>query len=89
MANNGDLGGIVVAKSGVPTDEQREQIIMDLRAKRAAQIRGEMRYAFLTGDIEVEVFRRSLRWMRRSFRSGWSRVMRSRRRSGCRCPCSR
>lgn len=54
MANNGDFGGILVAKSGVPTNEQREQIIMDLRAKRAAQLRGEMRYTFVTGDIDVK-----------------------------------
>lgn len=54
MANNGDLGGVIIAKSGVPTDPQREQIIMDLRAKRAAQLRGELRYTFLTGDIDVK-----------------------------------
>ena len=54
MANNGDLGGIVIAKSGVPSDPQREQIIMDLRAKRAAQLRGELRYTFMTGDIDIK-----------------------------------
>jgi hypothetical protein len=54
MANNGDLGGIIIAKSGVPSDPQREQIIMDLRAKRAAQLRGELRYTFMTGDIDVK-----------------------------------
>ena len=54
MANNGDLGGIIIAKSGVPSDPQREQIIMDLRAKRAAQLRGDLRYTFLTGDIDIK-----------------------------------
>lgn len=54
MANNGDLGGVIVAKNGVPTDPQREQIIMDLRAKRAAQLRGDLRYTFLTGDIDIK-----------------------------------
>ena len=54
MANNGDLGGIIIAKNGVPTDPQREQIIMDLRSKRAAQLRGELRYTFMTGDIDVK-----------------------------------
>jgi len=54
MANNGDLGGIIIAKGGVPTDPQREQIIMDLRAKRQAQLRGELRYTFMTGDIDVK-----------------------------------
>jgi hypothetical protein len=54
MANNGDFGGVIIAKNGPPTDPQREQIIMDLKAKRQAQLRGEMRYTFLTGDIDVK-----------------------------------
>lgn len=54
MANNGDLGGIIIAKSGVPTDGQREQMINDLRMKRAAQLRGELKYLFFTGDIELQ-----------------------------------
>ena len=54
MANNGDLGGIIIAKNGVPSDPQREQIIMDLRSKRQAQLRGDLRYTFLTGDIDIK-----------------------------------
>jgi len=54
MANNGDTGPYIVAKNGVPTDTQREQILADLRAKRAAQQRGDFRPIFLTGDIAVE-----------------------------------
>jgi len=54
MANNGDTGPFIVAKNGVPTDPQREQILRDLRAKRAAQQRGDYRPVFLTGDIEVQ-----------------------------------
>lgn len=54
MANNGDLGGIIISKDGVPTDPQREQIIAMLREKRAAQLRGELRYTFMTGDIDVK-----------------------------------
>lgn len=54
MANNGDTGPYIVAKSGIPTDEQRLQIVADLRAKRAAQQRGEFRPVFLNGDITVE-----------------------------------
>lgn len=54
MANNGDTGPYIVAKNGVPTDAQREQILADLRAKRQAQQRGDFRPIFLTGDITVE-----------------------------------
>jgi len=54
MSNNGDTGPLIVAKTGVPTDPQREQIIMALKEKRAAQLRGEFRPTFLTGDISVE-----------------------------------
>jgi hypothetical protein len=53
-ANSGDTGPYIIAKSGVPSDPQREQIVADLRAKRAAQLRGEFRPVFLTGDIAVE-----------------------------------
>ncbi len=53
-ANNGDKGPIIVSKNGVPTDPQREQIINELRAKREAQLRGEFRPIFMTGDISVE-----------------------------------
>lgn len=54
MRGNGDRGPYIVAKNGVVEDGQREQIIADLRAKRAAASRGEFRPVFLTGDITVE-----------------------------------
>ena len=54
MANNGDTGPYIVAKNGVPADPQREQIIADLKAKRSAQLRGDFRPIFMTGDISVE-----------------------------------
>jgi phage portal protein BeeE len=54
MANAGDQGPYIVAKNGIPTDEQRAQIIADLREKRARAQRGEFRPVFLTGDIEVQ-----------------------------------
>jgi hypothetical protein len=53
MANNGDTGPYINSKTP-PTDEQREQILTDLRAKRAAQLRGQFRPVFLYGDISVE-----------------------------------
>lgn len=51
---NGDQGVYIVAKGGLPGDEQREQIIAQLREKRSAQQRGIFRPAFLTGDISIE-----------------------------------
>ena len=54
MSNNGDLGGVIVAKGQALTDPQREQVINQLREKRAAQLRGEMRYMFMTGDVDVK-----------------------------------
>ena len=51
---NGDQGVYIVAKTGVPDDTQREQIINQLREKRSAQQRGIFRPAFLTGDISIE-----------------------------------
>ncbi len=51
---NGDQGVYVVAKGGMPDDIQREQIVNQLREKRAAQQRGIFRPAFLTGDITIE-----------------------------------
>jgi len=54
MSNNGDTGPYIVAKTGVPTDAQREQIIADLKAKRQAQLRGDFRPIFMSGDITVE-----------------------------------
>lgn len=54
MRNNGDQGFIVVGKGGIASDEQRDQIIADLRAKRAALQRGKAKDLFVTGDIAVE-----------------------------------
>jgi hypothetical protein len=52
--NNGDQGVMIVAKSGIPTDEQRAQIVAQLREKRALQQRGIFKPIFLSGDITVE-----------------------------------
>lgn len=54
FANMGDHGDYVIAKAGMPTDAQREQIVSQLRAKREARLRGEFRPVFLTSDIEVK-----------------------------------
>jgi hypothetical protein len=51
---NGDQGVYVVAKNGMIEEGQRQQIIAQLREKRAAQQRGIFRPAFLTGDITIE-----------------------------------
>lgn len=52
--NNGDQGVYVVAKSGIPDDTQRKQIIAQLREKRAMQQAGHFKPVFLTGDISIE-----------------------------------
>ncbi len=54
MRNNGDQGVFVIAKGGMPSDDQREQIVASLREKRAKALRGEFAPIFLTGDISVE-----------------------------------
>lgn len=54
MRNNNDQGYIVVGKSGVATDEQRDQVTAALIAKRAALARGQAKDLFLTGDITVD-----------------------------------
>ena len=54
MRNNGDQGFIVAAKHGVAGPEQREQIVADLRAKRAALRRGVARDLFVDTDITVD-----------------------------------
>lgn len=54
MRNNGDQGFLVIGKSGVVDDAQREQIVAGLRAKRAALRAGVAKDLFLTGDITVE-----------------------------------
>jgi SPP1 gp7 family putative phage head morphogenesis protein len=52
--NNGDQGVYIVAKSGIPDDAQRKQIIAQLREKREMQQRGQFKPVFLTGDISIE-----------------------------------
>lgn len=52
--NNGDQGVYIVAKSGIPDDAQRKQIIAQLREKRELQQRGLFKPVFLTGDISIE-----------------------------------
>jgi hypothetical protein len=53
--NNGDQGMVVIAKNGKLETPQREQITADLRAKRAALARGEVKDLLLGGaDISVE-----------------------------------
>lgn len=54
MESNGDQGVYVVAKSGIVGDEQRNQIVAQLREKRALQQRGIFKPLFLTGDITIE-----------------------------------
>lgn len=54
MRNNGDQGFIVIGKNGVAGNEQREQIVADLRAKRAALRAGIAKDLFLTGEISVD-----------------------------------
>lgn len=51
---NGDQGMIVVAKGGMPTPEQQQQIKDALREKTAAQRRGIFRPVFLGGDVTIE-----------------------------------
>ncbi len=52
--NNGDQGVYIVAKSGIPDDAQRKQIIAQLREKREMQQSGWFKPVFLTGDISIE-----------------------------------
>ncbi len=54
MRNNGDQGFIVIGKNGVASDDQRAQIVADLRAKRLALRMGQPKDLFLTGDITVD-----------------------------------
>ena len=51
---NGDQGVYVVSKSGTLTEEQRNQIIAQLRQKAALAKRGDFRAAFLTADVSIE-----------------------------------
>ena len=52
--NNGDQGALICATGQMPTEDQMRQIEMQLRMKREAAQRGELRPVFLAGDIKVE-----------------------------------
>lgn len=54
MRNNGDQGPYIIAKSGIPDDGQRAQIVEQLRQKKELSLRGIFKPLFLTGDISVE-----------------------------------
>lgn len=54
MRNNGDQGFIIASKHGVADQAQREQIIADLRAKRAALRRGVAKDLFFDNEVTVE-----------------------------------
>ncbi len=54
MRNNGDTGPYIVAKGGMPSDEQQLQIVAAIREKRRAAARGDFRPMFLTGDVAIE-----------------------------------
>jgi hypothetical protein len=54
MRNNGDQGFIIASKHGVSDQAQREQIIADLRAKRAALRRGVAKDLFFDNEITVD-----------------------------------
>jgi hypothetical protein len=51
---NGDQGVYIIAKNGIPTDEQQAQIISQLREKREYQLRGVFKPIFLSGDVAIE-----------------------------------
>jgi SPP1 gp7 family putative phage head morphogenesis protein len=52
--SNGDQGVYVVAKGGMPTDEQRLQMTEQLQMKRRMQQAGRFTPLFLTGDVAIE-----------------------------------
>lgn len=52
--NNGNQGDYVIANGNPPTDEQQRQIVAQLRMKRQAALRGELREVFLSGDLKVQ-----------------------------------
>lgn len=54
MRNNGDQGVYVINEDGLPTDEQREQIVQALREKKAAAAAGSFKPVFLGGKIKIE-----------------------------------
>ncbi len=51
-ANQGDSGDYISPKNGTLTDEQRDQVMAALRAKRAAKLRGDFRPLFFSSEIE-------------------------------------
>jgi SPP1 gp7 family putative phage head morphogenesis protein len=52
--NNGDRGPYIVAKGGMPDDEQRKMIIQQLRDKKQLALNGNYRPVFLAGDLDVK-----------------------------------
>lgn len=53
MSSNGDQGVYVISDQQLQ-DDQQEQILAQLRAKKAAAARGDYKAAFLTGGVRVE-----------------------------------
>jgi hypothetical protein len=53
MANNGDTSRIIAVKGGQPTDEQRQQLINEFKARRQASLQGRARDVVVGGDIEL------------------------------------
>ncbi len=54
MANNGDTSRIIVVKGGQPTDEQRQQILMQFKERREASQRGQNRDVVVGGDVDLQ-----------------------------------
>lgn len=54
FANSGDQGDYIIAKNGMPSDPQREQIIASIRQQKLARSRGEFRPVLLSGDFEIK-----------------------------------
>lgn len=52
--SNGDQGVYVISKGGTLNEEQRTQIVSQLRQKAALARKGDFRAAFLTGDVTIE-----------------------------------
>jgi phage portal protein BeeE len=54
MRAAGDQGVYVIAKGGMVSDEQHQQITEQLRMKRDLSMRGQFRPTFLSGDVTIE-----------------------------------
>jgi SPP1 gp7 family putative phage head morphogenesis protein len=54
MRSNGDRGVYVIAKNGQPDENQRKQIIEQIRSKQYANQKGEAKALFLSGDFSIE-----------------------------------